>query len=70
MLQETPENILEYVGLIGKKVRKAKKPFLSGLQINTVKGIVIEQHINRYGFIFEEDESVVECWRCVGVDDE
>lgn len=67
MLGDTPEDILEYVNLIGKKVRKASKPFKSGNKENTVKGIVINNHINRYAFIFEEDDSDVECWRCVEV---
>ena len=58
--------------MIGKRVWKnpkttskfAPKPFKSGQKINTVKAIVTHEQTGRPGFTFEEDESVVECWRC------
>ncbi len=51
--------------LIGERVCKnSNKPFKSGDKINTVKGVVVNEHINKYAFIFEEDDSNVECWRC------
>lgn len=67
IVMESSTDILEYVNMIGKKVKKANKPFKSGNKENTVKGIIINQQINRLAFIFEEDDSNVECWRCVEV---
>lgn len=65
---------------IGKKVRKKStigrngnrepKPFKSGLKINTIKGII--QHPILEGemaFTFFDDDSYVECRRCVIVED-
>lgn len=54
--------------LIGKLVRKSSnKPFKSGEKVNTVKGIATNEQTQRPAFIFEEDDSNVECWRCVEV---
>jgi len=57
------------ISMIGKKVRKTSpKPFKSGNKVNTVKGVVIHPIMkDELGFTFEEDDSVVECWRCVEV---
>ena len=61
---------------IGKKVSKSAgktsniKPFKSKLLQNTVKGVTFHEEATKrkttpvYGFTFEEDDSVVECWRC------
>jgi hypothetical protein len=64
---DTDIDIIRYVNLIGKKVCKAQKPFKSGNKENTVKGVVINSNVNRLAFIFEEDDSNVECWRCLEV---
>ena len=54
--------------LIGKQVRKtSNKPFKSGNKINTVKGIMVNPQTQRPAFFFADDDSNVECWRCVGV---
>lgn len=58
---------------IGQKVRKTSgqsnqlspKPFKSGRKINTVKGIVNHPKLNIPAFTFWEDDSVVECRRCL-----
>lgn len=51
---------------IGDKVIKSKsdKPFKSGNKINTVKGIINHPELNIPAYIFEEDDSYVECRRC------
>ncbi len=56
---------------IGKKVYKPKsgKPFKSGLKINTVKGVINHPILNIPAYTFEEDDSYVECRRCVVVNE-
>lgn len=62
-----------YESFIGCKVQKKSKsgtepkPFKSGLKINTVKGIMNHPQLNIPAFTFEEDESYVECRRCVKI---
>lgn len=53
--------------LIGKKVIKfpSHKPFKSGLKTNTVKGVITHEITGRPAFIFEEDDSYVECRQCI-----
>lgn len=64
---------------IGKKVKKKSinnddsyqpKPFKSGLKVNTVKGIIEHPILFIPAYIFEEDESYVECRRCKVVEAE
>ena len=58
--------------VIGHKVWKnpkttskfSPKPFKSGLQINTVKDVVISQYTGNEAFVFEEDDSIVDCKIC------
>lgn len=58
----------KFLNLIGAKVRKKSgKPFKSGEKINTVKGLTRNDHTGNTAFIFEEDDSNVEAWRCVEV---
>jgi hypothetical protein len=63
----------DYFLLIGKKVTKTAmkkgtpKPFKSGLKVNTVKGIINHPQLNIPAFIFEEDNSYVECRRCAEI---
>ena len=50
---------------IGEKVYKTSgKPFKSTLKIATVKGVTVNPWTLRPAFIFEEDDSVVECRTC------
>lgn len=68
----TEEDVARWNGMIGQKVWKnpktnskfEPKPFKSGRKINTVKAVVVHEQTQRPGFTFEEDESVVECFRC------
>ena len=54
-----------YHPYIGKKVRKvSNRPFKSRFKTNTVKGIMIHPELEILCFVFEEDESFVECRRC------
>lgn len=57
-------NIEQYTDFIGKQVMKKQKPFKSGNRINTVKGVINHPILNRPAFVFEEDDSYVECNRC------
>lgn len=58
--------------MVGKRVWKnpkttskfSPKPFKSGLQVNTVKAVVPHGFTPHLAFSFEEDDSLVECWRC------
>ena len=51
---------------IGRKVIKtSKKPFKSRLIYNTVKDIINHPILNIPAYTFVEDESYVECRRCV-----
>lgn len=66
------KKIEEYKANIGKKVTKCSvgeqeengKKFKSGNTINTVKGIIMHEFIDEPAYIFEEDDSYVECRRC------
>jgi hypothetical protein len=55
--------------MIGKKVKKTSpKPFKSGRKVNTVKGVVNHPILKDVmAFTFEEDDSIVECRRCVEI---
>lgn len=56
------ENILP----IGTKVtKKSRKPFKSGLKVNTIKGYIIHSITQLISYKFEEDDSYVEVRRCV-----
>jgi len=64
---------MNYETNIGKRVCKCSisrkvpnnKPFKSGSKINTIKGVVNHPQLNRPAYTFEEDESYVECRRCI-----
>jgi hypothetical protein len=59
----------KYETNVGKKVRKASpKPFKSGLKVNTVKEIVDHPVLNIPAYTFVEDDSIVECRRCVVIE--
>jgi len=70
---------MNYEENIGKQVTKKRtnkhgeprqpKPFKSGLQANTVKGVVEHPVLKIPAYTFEEDESYVECRRCYTADE-
>ncbi len=51
----------------GKNNRLEPKPFKSGKKINTVKGIVTHPILSVPAYTFIEDDSILECRRCVQV---
>jgi len=65
-------NNSDYTKNIGKQVSKCSitdkeqkcKPFKSGFKKNTVKDVITHPILNVPAYIFEEDESYVECRRC------
>jgi hypothetical protein len=70
---------MDYLDNIGKKVTKCRhggtepkktnaKPFKSKLMVNTVRGVINHPHLNVPAYTFKEDDSYVECARCVVVD--
>jgi hypothetical protein len=63
---EIKSTLMKFIGTSVSK--RSNKPFKSGSVVNTIKDVVVHPNINRLGFSFEEDDSVVECWRCVTVD--
>jgi hypothetical protein len=59
-----------FSNLISKYVRKkSNKPFKSKSKINTVRSIITCDIQGKliFHFTFEEDNSNVECWRCVEI---
>jgi len=56
------KNFLDW---IGKQVRKKKKPFKSGLHVNTVEDVIEHPYIEgKKAFTFKEDDSAVACEKC------
>lgn len=56
---------------VGKKVCKTshkKRPFLSGLRVNTIKGVINHPILNVPAYTFNEDDSYVEVRRCIILD--
>ena len=64
MKQFTDADVVTWSAMVGKQVMKKQKPFKSGRKVNTVKALVKHEQTGNHGFTFEEDDSVVECWRC------
>ena len=64
------DHLISHYLAIGKKVTKSGKPFKSGRKINTVRGIALHPKKKTPAFIFEEDDSVVECSICKLVEPE
>lgn len=64
---------------IGKKVIKKRlkksgesrssRPFKSGFKANTIKGVVEHPELGTPAYIFEEDDSYVDCESCYLVDE-
>ena len=61
---DKPEDLERYKSMIGKQVRKKSKPFKSGNKINTVISMCVNQITKQHAFLFLEDDSQVECFRC------
>lgn len=65
----TDTNFEDYIGKVVRKTTfkegNQPKPFKSGLKENTVKGIVEHPILKIPAFTFVEDNSYVECRRCV-----
>lgn len=62
----TPENLALWATFVGQKVqKKSGKPFKSKDKINTVKSFgFIHPHVGTVCFLFEEDDTYVECIKC------
>jgi len=65
------ETIKDFEKNIGRHCNKSKlrpntqpKPFKSGNKINTIKGVINHPILDIPAYIFEEDDSYVECRRC------
>ena len=52
----------------GKNGDRVPKPFKSTFKVNTVKDVIIHPILNIPAYTFEEDESYVECRRCVVIE--
>lgn len=65
MNRDKQNEIAKYYEMLGEVVIKhSKKPFKSGYKENTVIGITTNEFTNRIAFLFNEDDSVVECFKC------
>lgn len=69
MISKDESRLLDYSSFVGQRVKKTSgKPFKSGLSLNTVKGVVENGGFGETpAFTFEEDDSLVECRRCIVV---
>lgn len=61
--------MIENIGMRVKKTTRNKSgignPFKSGFIINTIKGVINHPKLNIPAYTFEEDNSYVECRRCI-----
>lgn len=65
MRKETTEDRAVWVTWMGLKVSKhSGRPFKSTFKVNTVRGTTIHPTSGRLCFLFEEDETYVECRTC------
>jgi hypothetical protein len=65
MIIETDAQIEAWKSMVGLAVLKPSgKPFKSGNKVNTVIGTRVHQITGRLCFVFMEDDSHVECFRC------
>ena len=73
MVKETINNtsVEDFKSNIGKKTHKTSKdgtvpkPFKSGLKTNTIKDVIEHPVLKIPAYTFEEDDSYVECRRCI-----
>jgi hypothetical protein len=61
--------IAKHISLLGGPAFDVKRhykhhKFKSGFYENTVKGVINHPHLNVPAYVFEEDDSYVECRRC------
>jgi hypothetical protein len=69
--KENEVSIETFISNIGMKTHKTSKegtvpkPFKSGLKTNTIKGVIEHPELKIPAYTFEEDDSYVECRRCV-----
>lgn len=60
-----------FIDNVGKRTHKTSirggepKPFKSGFKVNTIKDVINHPQLNIPAYTFEEDESYVECRRCI-----
>lgn len=67
---ETSYELAAWPLWVGKQVSKVSgKPFKSKEKVNTVSGITIHPVTGLHAFIFNEDDSAVECFRTVLISD-
>ena len=67
---------MNYKANIGRRVTKGtistgdanRKKFKSGLYVNTVKDVINHPVLNIPAYVFDEDDSYVECRRCFIID--
>lgn len=57
------QDVVEVIGTF--VVKTSRKPFKSKLKQNTVKGYMIHPLTGKDCYTFIEDDSYVECFRCV-----
>lgn len=46
-------------------VKRSGRPFKSGRISNTIKGYTINEQTKLPAYIFDEDDSNIECFRCI-----
>ena len=69
---DSTENVAYYKQLVQDRAlvqKRSGKPFKSGSKVNTVVGLALNENINKLAFIFAQDDSIVECWRCIPLRD-
>lgn len=66
---ESEVELLSYKAAFGAQVRKkSNKPFKSALKIVTVNGFIDHPKTGRLCYTFLEDDSYVECIKCIILD--
>jgi hypothetical protein len=66
------ENVAYYKRLAQDRAlvqKRSGKPFKSGSKVNTVIGMAYDEYLKRSVFLFSQDTSLVECWRCIPLRD-
>lgn len=75
-VEHSRKSIEDYIANVGKRVIKTTmrnsgepKPFKSGNRINTVIGVIYHPKLHIPAYLFIEDDSYVECRRCVVINE-
>ena len=65
------EPVENFIPNIGKRVKKfSGNPFKSSLKVNTVTEVIINEELGGVAcYKFAEDDTWVECFRCVAVEE-